>query len=333
MTNNAWEASVSRSRVLIAGIGAITIALALGACGGESSPASSSSSGSKPDAVTVGVIPIVDVAPIYLGKEQGFFSAEKIELKLETAQGGATIIPAVASGQYQFGFSNVTSLLLAQNKGLALKIVAAGDSTTGTVGKDFGAVVAAKGSPITKPAELAGKKVAVNTLNNIATTTLSKVVRDDGGDPKTIKFVELGFPDMPGALAKNQVDAAWVVEPFLTITKQQGGTPVAWPYAGTDAKLMIAAYFTSSKLASSNPDLVKRFSSAMSKSLAFAEQNPDQARAVLSSYTKIDPGVTSALTLPKFPAEVNPDSLTLLGSLAVQDGLLSKEPDVKALLP
>jgi NitT/TauT family transport system substrate-binding protein len=279
------------------------------------------------------VIPIVDVAPIYLGKEQGFFSAENIDLKLESGQGGATIIPAVASGQFQFGFSNVTSLLLAQDKGLPLKIVTAGDSTTGTVGKDIGAVVVPKGSPITHPGQLPGKKLAVNTLNNIGTTTINKVVRDHGADPKAIKFVELGFPDMPGALAKKQVDAAWVVEPFVSIAKQQGGTPIAWPAASTDPKLMIAAYFTSGKLASSNPDLVKRFSNAMNKSLAFAEANPDKTRAVLANYSKIDEGLRATLTMPKFPTEINAGSLTLLGDLAVKDGLLSKQPDVKALLP
>ena len=327
MTNNLGDV-MSRSRVLVTAA-VIAVAVTLGACGGsDDSPAATG-----PDKVSVGVIPIVDVAPIYLGQQQGFFTAEKINLTLQSATGGAAIIASVAAGQCTFGFSNVTSLLLAQDKGLPLKIVAAGASTTGKVGQDFGAVVAAKGSSITRPADLAGKKVAVNNLNNITSTTASKVVRDDGGDPKKIKFVELAFPDMPGALAKKQVDAVWVVEPFLTITKRQGGKPVAWPYAGTDPKLMIAAYFTSTKLATSNPDLVKRFSAAMTKSLAFAAQNPDQVRAILSTYTKIDQSVAAELTLPTYPTEINANSLSLLGKLAVDDGLLSKQPDVKALLP
>jgi len=321
-----------RGRVLptIAVAAALAVATGLGACGDDQ--ASSSPSGSGPDRVTVGVVPIVDVAAIHLGRRQGFFSAEKIDLDLASGQGGATIIPAVASGQFQFGFSNVTSLLLAQNKGLKLKIVAAGDSTTGTIGKDFGAVTVPRGSSITRPADLAGRRVAVNTLNNIGTTTVAKVVRDDGGDPTKITFVELGFPDMPGALAKKQVDAAWTVEPFLSIVRQQGATAVAWPFAGTDAKLMIAAYFTSARFAAANPDLVKRFSTAMNKSLAYAEAHPEQARAVLADYTKIDPKTAATLTMPRFPTEINADSLTLLGALAVKDGLLDTPPDVKALL-
>src|SRR5262245_39618463 len=70
----------------------------------------------QPDKVAVGVIAIVDVAPIYLGKDKGFFSKRSIDLTLTTAQGGAAIVPAVVSGQYQFGFSNTISLLLGQSQ-------------------------------------------------------------------------------------------------------------------------------------------------------------------------------------------------------------------------
>jgi NitT/TauT family transport system substrate-binding protein len=325
---NTRETSMS-SRALLTAVAALALAVGVGACGGAEEAAPSSG----PDQVDVGVIAIVDVAPIYLGRQQGFFEAENIDLRLTAGQGGATTIAGVASGQFQFGFSNVTSLLLAQDKGLALKVVAAGNSTTGEVGKDFGAVVVPKDSPITTAAQLAGKKVAVNILNNIGTTTISKLVRDDGGDPRTIKFTELSFPDMPGAIANRQVDAALVIEPFLTISRQQGAVPVAWNYAGTDPKLMVAAYFTADELATSDPDLVQRFSRAMNRSLEFAAEHPEQVRTVLGSYTKIDQKVAAELTLPTFSTEINAQSFSLLGDLAVGDGLLSKQPDVKALLP
>src|SRR5687767_6231481 len=118
---------MSRSRPRVVMVAAITtIAITLSACGGSNGPQSADES-TGPDKVTVGVIPIVDVAPIYLGRQQGFFTAEQIDLTLESGQGGAAIVPAVAAGQFQFGFSNVTSLMLAADKGLPLKIVTAGN--------------------------------------------------------------------------------------------------------------------------------------------------------------------------------------------------------------
>jgi ABC-type nitrate/sulfonate/bicarbonate transport system substrate-binding protein len=118
--------------------------------------------------VRVGVIPILDVAPIYLGKQKGFFSSRGIELTMETGQGGAAIVPGVVSGQFQFGFSNVTSLLIAQSRGLPLKVVANGVASTSKDKADYSGVVT-RDDAIRTAADLAGGQVAVNTLKNIAT--------------------------------------------------------------------------------------------------------------------------------------------------------------------
>jgi NitT/TauT family transport system substrate-binding protein len=323
-------------RSLVAVLSAAILTVLTG-CGGDDDAgdtASDSATGaSEPQAITVGVIPIVDVAPIYLGVEQGFFEDRGLDVTLQTAQGGAAIVPAVLNGEFDFGFSNITSLLIAQTQGLPLKIVAAGDSTTGKPGEDFAAVVAPQGSSIAGPADLAGRTVAVNTLNNIGTTTISKVVEDAGGDASTINFVELPFPDMPAALAEGRIDAAWGLEPFLTIMRNQGATPVTWNYAETDPNLVIAAYFTTQQKLEEDPELVEAFTEAMNESLQYAQDNPDAARGALGSYTQIDPAVAEALILPRWPSEIDADAVQLLADLAEQDGLVDTPPDVEALLP
>ena len=95
----------------------------------------------------------------------------------------------------------------------------------------------------------------------------------------------------------------------------------------------MAVYFTSEKLLQDDPDLVKRFTEAMNESLAYADAHPDEARQVLTTYTEIDEAVIQKLTLPKWPAEINRQSVETLATLAVQDGLVTKQPDLSALLP
>jgi NitT/TauT family transport system substrate-binding protein len=320
-------------RTLLALLSA-TAMLAVAACGGNSSPSQPKSAApGVPDKVTVGVIAIVDVAPIYLGKQQGFFTKRNIELTMQTAQGGAAIVPAVVSGQYQFGFSNMTSLMLAKSRGLGIKVVCNGDASTGQDGKDFGGVVVKADSPIKTAKDLAGKKVAVNTLKNIGDTTVRASVRKAGGDPKSVQFVEMALPDMPAALTAGRVDAAWVVEPFLAITTGQGARVVASNFVDAAPNLTIASYFTSDQLASSNADLVKRFVEAMKESLAYADSHGDQVRSILSTYTQIAPDVAARMILPKFPPDINKASVQTLAELAVGDGLMDKAPDLNALLP
>ncbi|GHH74954.1 nitrate ABC transporter substrate-binding protein [Promicromonospora soli] len=308
-------------------------ALVLAACGGPSDAAESSPDDAGLTAVKVGVIPIVDVAPIYLGVQEGFFEEEGLDVTLELAQGGAAIVPAVVSGEYQFGFSNNTSLLVASSEGLPLKAVAAGNFTTGTPGEDFGAVVAPEDSDIEDAADLAGKTVAVNTLNNIGDTTIRKVVDEAGGDPAAVEFVEMGFPDMPAAVAGGQVDAAWIVEPFLTMALQQGAKVVASNFAETDPELMIASYFTSEQEIAENPETVEAFTAAMDKSLTYAEEHPDETRAVLDTYTEIDPAVKDAMVMPRFAPGLEASSFQVLADLGLEYGTFDEPVDVGQLLP
>ena len=309
--------------------------LALAGCSGGGPPAGETDepeAPQEPTAITVGVIPIVDVAPIYLGVAQGFFEEEGLDVTLELAQGGAAIVPAVVSGEYQFGFSNVTSLLLATSNGVPLKAVAAGNFSTG-VDPDFGGVVVPADSAIQTPADLEGHTVAVNTLNNIGDSTIRNVVENDGGDPMSVDFVEMGFPDMPAAIAANQVDAAWILEPHLTRAIEQGARVVSWNYAETDPDLMIAAYFTSQQYAADNPDVVEAFATALAKSFEYAEANPAETRAILDEYTEIDPAVKEAMVLPRFASEFSDASVELLADLALKYGLVSEPVDFSNLLP
>jgi NitT/TauT family transport system substrate-binding protein len=310
----------------------VAVALLLVAAGCGSSGDEPPAAGGATSQVKVGVIPIVDVAPIYLGKQKGFFSSRGMELTMETGQGGAAIVPGVVSGQFQFGFSNVTSLLVAQSRGLPLKVVSNGVASTGKDKADYGGVVT-RDDAIKTAADLAGKRVAVNTLKNIGDSTIRASVRKAGGDPSSIKFVELAFPDMPAALEAGRVDAVWVVEPFLSATLAQGGRLVASNYVDAAPDLTVAVYFTSEQLMRSDPDLVKRFTDAMTESLAYADAHPDEARQVLTTYTQIDEAAIKELTLPKWPAEINRASVETLATLALQDGLVTKQPDVAALLP
>jgi len=287
----------------------------------------------QPEKVTVGGIPILDVAPIYLGVEKGFFDKRDIDVSLKQAEGGAAIIPAVISGQYQFGFSNVVSLLLAHSKGLPVKMVSNGNNSTGEDGKDFAALMVKSDSPIKSAADLEGKTVAANTLQNIVDTSVRASVRKAGGDPKKVKFTALPFPEQPAALQAGRVDAVFVVEPFQQAVLADGGRKIASSYVDAAPNLTVAAYFASQQLIGEKPDLVKRFTDAMRESLSYADSHPDEARKIIGSYTEIAPDVIAKVTLPKWPAEVNRDSVQTLADLALEDGLLEKKADVGSLLP
>ncbi|MEV0171546.1 ABC transporter substrate-binding protein [Streptomyces sp. NPDC050803] len=321
-------------RRLLAGLVTGTFMFAVTACGssddGSSSDGNASSGGTT--TVKVGLIPIVDVAPLYLGQEKGFYEKQGLKLSLTTAQGGAAIVPAVVSGQYQFGFSNMTSLMIAQSSDVPVKAIANGIASTGQDGKDFGALTVKGDSEVKSPKDLEGKKVAVNTLKNINETAVRESVRKDGGDPDKVQFVELAFDQMPAALDGGQIDAAMVVEPALATVKSQGGREIASSLVDVAPDLTVAMYFTSTQYAQEHPDIVKKFQDATAESLAYADAHPDEVRQIVTSYTKIPATVLEQVTLPKWPAEANRSSIEKLMQLGEQDGLFKATPDLDKLL-
>ncbi|UPO77438.1 ABC transporter substrate-binding protein [Arthrobacter sp. Helios] len=284
-------------------------------------------------AIEVGVIPIIDVAPIYLGVEEGLFEAEGLDVTLTLAQGGAAIVPAVTSGQMDFGFSNITSMIVGRSKGLPVQMVAPGGSSTGDPDADFAAVMTKPDSGIETTKDLEGKKIGVNTLNNISDSTISEAVKQAGGDYESIEFVEIPFPDLSAQLAAGTVDAIAAVEPFVTIAKADGAVPVFSNYAEPVDDLTVAVYFASDQYVQENPETVEKFVRAIKASQEFAEQNPDKVRAVLPSYTSLKPEIIEQLTLPRYSTEVNSASVEEVARISLDRGLVEEIPDMKALLP
>ena len=311
---------------------ATALTLLATACGGSGGGAAVPTGEGGVRQLTVGVIPIVDVAPIYLGQEQGFFADRGIDLELVPGSGGAAAVPGVVAGDFQFAFGNVTSVLLAASQNLPLKVVAEGNSSTGDPATDFSAVVVAADSPIQAAADLAGKTVAVNNFKNIGEVTIRKAVEDAGGDSSTIDFVELAFPDMPAAVTAGEVDAAWVVEPFLTVATGQGARPVVANFAEAVDDLTVATYFTTEQVLAEEPELVDDFQAAIGESLQYAEDNPDEVRRIITTYTQITPEVAEQIRLPAFPQEIDEQSLRTVADLMQEYGITTEPADVDALL-
>jgi NitT/TauT family transport system substrate-binding protein len=309
-----------------------SLALVVAACGGsdETSGGASSGGGSgasnTPVTLKVGVLPIADVAPLYLGMKNGFFEAENLTIKPQVAEGGAAVVPAVVSGSDQIGFSNVTSIMAGKAQNLPLKPLTAGVSGAQSTAGAWDALLAPKGG-VTSLEQLEGKKVSVNTLKNLPEVAVRNSLEKAGVDPSKVQFVEIAFPDVPAALASKRVDAAFAVEPFVGASLAAGATKLAEPFEELAPDLTIAEYFTSDKYAQQNPDAVARFTKAMNKSLDYAQQHPDEVRQIITTYTKTPQAAAAKMMLPTWSAKVNGGAMSSLVDASKKYGVLTGSVD------
>ncbi|MGY2076644.1 ABC transporter substrate-binding protein [Blastococcus sp. SYSU DS0828] len=311
--------------------------LAVAACGGGEAdgPDAAGSAGGDGELreVTVGMLPILPTAALYAGIDEGFFADRGIEVTVETGQGGAALLPAVMGGQIDFATSNPVSLLQARGRGLDVRVIAHWTSALSEGGTDVNGVVATAASGIESAADLEGKTVAVNTLSGMGGLTIREAVRQDGGDPDAVDFVELPFPDMPAALEGGNVDAVWVPEPFLSSLQGRGNVVATYSSMDSVQGHPTQLFFTSGQLVESDPQLVEDFTAAIEETLEFAEENPDAVKAQISVVLpQLPPEVAEQVRLEEFGTDLRRDQLEQLGELMVEDGLLEEDADIDGLL-
>jgi NitT/TauT family transport system substrate-binding protein len=321
-----------RGWLVALGIAAALTLVAVGCGDDEEEAGGGGGEAAETTTLRVGVIPIADVAPLYLGIKQGLFEQQNLEIEPQLAEGGAAITPAVLSGDFQIGFSNTVSLLIAASKDLPVTIISQGVLGGQNEDEAWADLLVLKDGPIKEPKDLEGKTIAVNTLKNICEVTIRKSLADMGVDDTKLKFAEVPFPDMNAALEAERVDGACVVEPFVSQGKAGKARGIDPFYVNTAPDLTVATYFTSKQYAAENADVVERFVTAMEESLDYAQQNPDAVREILLEYTQIPPEAVENIKLPQWRRDITTDTVELLSQLSLEYGLIESEPDLGELI-
>lgn len=324
----------STARTVTALVLSALIAASFTACGSSSGGSSGNDdgAGANTTVVRVGVLPTSGIAPLYLGRDKGFFRHRGIKLELQVAAGGAAIVPAVLSGDLDVGYGASVSSAIASAKGLPIKIVAQGIIGADNEKDSINKLVVRKSGPIRSPRDLEGGTVAVNTLGSVAEIGIKATLEKHGVDLSKVKFVEIPLPEMPAALDKGRVDAIWATEPFLSELEADGGRALyAWDVEFVpDASL--ASYFTSAKFIEENPETLNRFVAAVNESLEYAQSHPDEVRETIPKYLKIPAQAADSMTLPIWGTDLHADTIELQAQAAVKYGRIKKAPAMSELI-
>ena len=310
---------------------ALVLALVAAACGGDDTTSGGGVAG-EPEVsdLTVGVIPIFDVVPLSGAIADGTFADEGLAVETENAAGGAAIVPGVVAGDFEFGFSNVYSVMQAVERGLDLRIVAPGSFVGGDADEDFTGIMSIEFDSL---AELEGTTIAVNTLGNLVEINVRETMDRAGLDPDTVEFIELAFPDMVGALEAGQVDAIAPVEPFVGAALGAGANKLATPFSTAQPNMMVAVWFTTGEFADSNPNTVAAFAETLNASNERAQSDRSYANDLVVEFTATPSlEAAEATVLPIWNTELDLESLETSGELGVKWGALDSPPDIDALI-
>jgi NitT/TauT family transport system substrate-binding protein len=301
------------ARILAVGFAALL--LAAGCSSGSSGSPASGTQGSSSSAasgattsIKVGTAPTLSGTSFYLAAQNRTFVKDHLAAAPELMTSGAQSIPLLLNGQIQFSVSDAVAAIKAISQGVPLEIVAQGPIVSPDPRKDNAGLLVGRG--ITRVGELAGKTVAVNALGSFSELAAERSIDLAGGDSSKVKFVELPIPQMVAAVKAGTVAGAAISEPFLSEGKAAGLKdlmPILYRVF-PDAPMVV--YVTSTSYASSHPQVVREFASAMTTANATLSTSPATLKSVGAHVAKMTVGQIANVILPTYvPTPVSLDAL------------------------
>ncbi len=279
----------------------------------------------------VGLIPIFDVAPYYAADQQGYFAAENVATTVQIVRGGAAALPAVVSGSLDIAYVNGTSIVQAIARGVDLRIAMEG-APIPKAPPDPGALVKRKTSPLRTGKDLEGKVVAVTALRDVQWMFVTAWVKATGGDPEKVQMVEVPVPAMVEALKANRVDAALVLDPFMTLGLADPAIDLlAWPLSRVYPEGPVGLWTITPQTAAQRPNDVRAFVRAYKRGVAWVNANTGKESLVelIAGFSGLNADIVRKMKLFPAHAEIVPSSLSHLTALMSQTGLLTANVDLR----
>ena len=239
----------------------------------------------------VGYWPVSAGLPFFAAVEEGFFKEAGLTVEPQRYAGAQQVMEAMLSGRCDGSATGTGSAFLAIGEiaqpGL-LKFICSNPSNTKYVLEE---IIVPQKSTVRSIAELSGKTVA--SVPGIQNMTLARTVLERAG-AKNARLIELPIGQHVAAIAAEQIDAAYTLEPQGTIGRLNGTTRML--EAGVIAKYILgdplapwhggAASLTSSFIAK-NPTIAATYVKAYGSGVEFVRTKPDAARKYFEGYTAI----------------------------------------------
>lgn len=262
----------------------LAAALVFAACGSDSNvSAGSGGGGDGQTTLRLGYFPNVTHGPALIARDQGLFEKElgsDVKIEYSTFNSGSEVTTAILAGALDASFVGPNPAINGyQKSGGKVKVV------SGVA--NGGAFLVVKPG-IKSAADLKGKKVATPSHGNTQDVALRTWLNDndvtvtkDGGDvtilPQENSVTLTSFQE-------DQIDGAWVPEPWATRLVQEGGGEILldeaslWP----DGKYTTTVLVVTTDFLDKHADLVQQLVTANDAAIQVIEKDPAAAKASIS---------------------------------------------------
>lgn len=213
---------------------------------------------------------------LYVAKEKGYFKEQGLDVDLKMPADTNDPLKLVAANKVDMAISYQPEVLVARGENIPVKSFAA------LVRHPLNQLMVPENGPVKSPKDLEGKTIGYPSIP-LDEAIVQTMVKSDGGDPKKIKMVDVGWDLIP-AMATKKTDALiggyinhekLLLEkeghPMLALNPKEYGVPDYYELVlvGSDKELK------------AKPEVFKKFMAAITKGQEYVKKNPQDGLSIL----------------------------------------------------
>ncbi|MEM5794814.1 MAG: ABC transporter substrate-binding protein [Bacillota bacterium] len=279
-----------RKFTTILGVLLISLFFVAGCSTNEQKKTAGESKEKQPDIIRVAT-PSNPTSPsvYYVGDELGFFAAEGIKIEFAGVVPSTQLVASVVAGKLDVGGAHINRTIAGISAGAKIRAVAANTETTQEIPHMVG--VTTKDSPIKSARDLVGKKIGIPLIGGCNEYTPYAYLKKNGiDDPKSkVQVIVIPEAQLDQALRQGDIDLA-MLHKTPAFIKERGEFKIlfsdydVWGTIGGATPAYFADKFIREK-----PEVVRRFVSAVAKTLNWCNANPQKAVEITARRANVDP--------------------------------------------
>ncbi|PIE94810.1 ABC transporter substrate-binding protein [Bacillus fungorum] len=217
---------------------------------------------------------------IYAAIEKGYFKEEGVKVNIKFPSNPTDPLTLAAAGKVTVGLYYQPDVVIAKaNEQIPVKSIGA------VVRSPLNHVVSLKSAGIQSPKDLEGKTVGYSGTP-LSEMYLKTMIKEAGGNPDTVKVVDVGF-DLVPALITKKVDAVTgaYINHEVPVMRHEGHEPAYFNPADYGVPNYHELVFvTGDKTLKKDKEALQAFLRGTKKGYDFMKKNPDEALNILLNH-------------------------------------------------
>lgn len=264
-----------------------------------------------------------DVTPILYGLQSGIFKKAGLDVSLGALGSGSATAAAVAGGSVDIGKSSLVGLCAAHARGIGFQIIAPASIYLDSY--PIAGFVVAKDANVNGARDLNGKTVSASSLKDLIAVATQAWVDANGGDSKTVKFIEVPTSAVPAALEQGRVVGATLVTPALAEALENPKVKLLGrSFSAIAKRFMVAGWFTTKDWLAKNNDSAKRFIEAFMQAAEYTDSHRAETVELLANYSKLKPSTIRGMVRSTVGKVADPKEIEPVIAAAVKYGVFDK---------